>query len=133
MYLVTIRRFVKTKSPKARKPYRCVSHRAYSTSDEEQIAKHATDVLREAGKGARYSGMEEFGSAHEFWNDKHECPEDGTSSDECEELELDACREWLEKSLRELRPGDQEDLHLSGPESFTEVAIRRVRLRGDSR
>lgn len=128
MYLVTIRRFVKTKSPKARKPYHCASHRLYRASDEQEIATRAVDLLREAGKGARYSGMEEFGSAHTFWNDGHECPEDGAPSEECEELELDACREWLQKALGELGPGEQQDLHLGRQESFTEVVIRRVKL-----
>ncbi|SFF74625.1 hypothetical protein SAMN05216251_12714 [Actinacidiphila alni] len=125
MYLVAVREYKKTKSKSAIHPYRCVSHKAYSTYDESQISVHAIDILREAGPGARYSGMEEFDSAHAFWNEPHECPEDGPS-EECEELGLEACREWVEKSATQIPAGGHLDLHLGLPQSFTEFVIRRV-------
>jgi hypothetical protein len=91
------------------------------------IAERAIDVLREAGKGMRFSGMEEFGQAHAFWNNGHVCPEDGGSSDECEKLELESCCEWIEKRAGELAKGESTDLHLnlSGGKAFTEVVITR--------
>lgn len=128
MYVVTIRTFVKTKSPKAKKRFRCTLHRTYSTADERRISEMATGLLRDSGKGSRFSGMEDFGSAHESWNDGHECPA-GEPSDECEELELEACREWMEGSFRRLGPGEKDEFHLGLAETFSEFVVRRVGTR----
>ncbi|MFD4858380.1 hypothetical protein [Streptomyces atratus] len=123
MYAVSIGEYVKVKNPTTGKAYRCKKRTKYVSSDEHAIAESAVDVLRQAGKGMRFSGMEEFGSAHDYWNDGHECPEDGSVSDECERLELEACADWIEKRIPNLRKDESEELHLGLPESFTSFSI----------
>ncbi len=123
MYAVSIGEFVKVKNPESKKAYRCIKRTKYTTDDPSRIAEDAITILRDAGKGMRFSGMEEFGDTHSFWNDDHECPEDGPS-DECERLELEACREWIEKRVREFGTGDEsESLHLGLENGFTEFII----------
>lgn len=122
-YSVSIGEYVRTKTPYAKKPYRCKSRTKFQTGSESEIAERAVSVLRDAGPGMRYSGMEDFGEAHDFWNDGHECPEDGSYSAECEALELDACREWIEKATAQLGSGESEELHLSQPDWFIGFAI----------
>ena len=122
MYSVTVRRFVKTKSPKAVKPYRCAERSLSTSPDERRISEEAISILRLAGKGSRFSGMEEFGDSHAFWNEGHECPE-GEPSDDCEKLELEACREYIEKALMLLRAGETEDFHLGMPEYFVQFTV----------
>lgn len=85
------------------------------------VAPGLVAIMREADD--RFSGMEDFGEAHEFWNDGHTCPEDGTSSDECKELELESCGEWIEKALDELKTGESKDFHLNIPGGFVNVKV----------
>jgi hypothetical protein len=80
--------------------------------------------MRVAGKGMRFSGMEDGGEAHDFWNDGHECPESGEPSDECESLELDACRDYVESDVEQMSKGSETDYHLSGPDGFTDFTVK---------
>ena len=86
-YSIVIREFAPTTSKRAKNPYKCVSVFKMETSDPHTVAERARDTMRVAGIGMRFSGMEEFGSAHEFWADgEHTCPEDGKLSPECDSL-----------------------------------------------
>lgn len=122
-YLVHVKRFLRTKRVHAKARYRCTNTVKFTRDSANNVAAHAVSTMQAAGKGMRFSGMEEFGEAHEFWNDGHECPEDGSSSDECERLEVEACREWIEKRTEELVKGESETLHLTTPDGFTEFII----------
>lgn len=124
MYAVSIGEYVRT-GPRAKNPYRCKTRTKYTTDDEQRVAEDATDVMRQAGKGMRFSGMEEFREGHAVFNDGHECPEDGKPSDECERLELESCREWIESAIQQLAPGASEELGLHLPDRFTEFVITR--------
>lgn len=124
MYVVNIGEYVRVKKSKTGKPYRCKTRTGFSTDSESTVAERAIEILREAGTGMRFSGMEEFGSAHDHWNDGHTCPEDGSPSNECERLELESCREWIEERVKELQRGESLDLHLAIPsDAFTEFVI----------
>jgi hypothetical protein len=122
MYAVSIGEFTKVKNPESNKAYRCAKRTKYVTDDPSWIAEDAITLLKNAGKGMRFSGMEEFGEAHGFWNDGHKCP-DADPADECEQLELEACGTWIEKRVRELGTGESVDLHLALESGFTEFII----------
>lgn len=93
------------------------------SSDEQQIAKDLVEIMRDADD--RFSGMEEFGEAHGFWSPEHQCPvqEGEKRSEECKELELDSCREWIESALKQLSKGQRQDFHLGRPGTETSFYI----------
>jgi hypothetical protein len=87
------------------------------------IAPRLVEVMREADN--RFSGMEDFGEAHGFWNSDHECPlqDGGERNDECKELELESCREWIEKRLDELKDRESTDFHLNVEDGFVSIKV----------
>jgi hypothetical protein len=93
------------------------------TNDIEQITKDLVQIMRDADD--RFSGMEDFGEAHGFWHPDHKCRlQIGEErSDECKELELESCAEWIRKRLGELRCGETEDFHLGRPGTETSYHV----------